>query len=461
MATIIALACLLSVVAAVPLVFIRPSWVCCLFLAHCLFSGILGSYINQAGNLGLPRACIPSDILALLTLLATLQIPAVPRERTTLTRTCLILMTVGAGLCLAQGLFLHFDTALTESRRLHFLVMALFGLRYFTDVPRIQAMIRFSTVCLCVMFVLQILIRFGLYTPPASAGLLTGQLAGESGEMSLAPPAYLGLVALGLARVACGVRSYLMSMVMLATGLGGVALAETRTLAGAVAVMLAASVVLAGGRIRTLVVCILLASAGMWVADQVGFKIGRKFQRKYKESGEYVLDPRQAIDEARMQEYPALAEAYGNEVFFLFTGRGLGARHTNVFLARMPMPEYHSTYLGWLDMFGIIGLAVFLVCHFGCLADGLRLKKSDDPILKSCGAAAAILVPALLAAGVFVPTLLHNRAAPYLILLFVFAANRLVLEASERREESDLLYGMDHQIPVAMEENGSSRWACG
>lgn len=459
MALIIALICALAVVAAMPLVFVRPSWVFYLFLASCLFAGVVGPYINQSGNLGLPRACLPSDILAWLTIVAALRVPPAQRVETTSTRVCLILIAVGAALCTVQGLFLHFDTALTESRRLHFLVIAMFGLRYFTDVARVKALIRFSAVCLFVMFVFQVLIRFGVYDAPAAEGMLTGQMEGESGEMSLAPVAYLGLVALGIARVAGKVRSRLASVAMLATGLGGIVLAETRTLAGAVAVVLAASIIFAGGRIRTLVVCILLAGAGIWAADQVGFKIGRKFQHKYKESGEYVFDPRRAIDGARVNEYYVLPNVYRRELYFLLTGRGLGAMHTNMaFRKKIHMSEWHSTYLGWMDMFGVVGLALFVAVHIACLLDGMKLARSNDPVLKSCGVAAAMLVLGLLAAAVFIPTLLHNRGGPYLILFFVIAANRAVLEASTWQEAGESPDGTGDWIPVAVQQDESYGW---
>ena len=138
MATFIAVLCLIAIVICVPLVVLKPKWVFYIFLISAVFHSVLASYINIAGNLGMPRTWAPADILAWLTLIAAFFVRSERQYPSGVIGKCFIIIAILTALALIQGLLMYTETAFTYSRVAHFAAAMIFGLRYFTNFSRVN-----------------------------------------------------------------------------------------------------------------------------------------------------------------------------------------------------------------------------------------------------------------------------------------------------------------------------------
>ena len=253
MTMLIAVLSVIIMAACVPLVILKPKWVFYIFLTYATFGSIFTGYIYASNNLGLPRTWTPTDALSWLTLLAALFVPRERQYGAGLLGKCMIIMAVISGIALIQGLVLHFNSALTYSRVVHFVAAMIFALRYFTNYSRVNGFLKFAAVLLLVMFAFHVLIRFGIYTPPSAELEFQTQLGGERGTRSLVPLLYLALISIAIGRLVSKVGSTLMSALMLLVGVAGIMLSETRSMYGAMGVIIVAAAIFIKGRVKTLV----------------------------------------------------------------------------------------------------------------------------------------------------------------------------------------------------------------
>jgi len=418
MSLFVSLICVGVVVLAIPLTALRPHYVFYLYLV-CIFLGnILAGYINAAGNLGMPRTWQPADVLALLTLAAMFLYHRDPRSPTDLIIKCLRVIAVLAAVGLAMGVIMYPKTGLAMSRHLFFIPAALFAGRYLVDANRLSAFLRFSAVVLLGMFVLHVLIRFGVYTPPVAQEMVTGQMAGERGDLSLALPAYLALLAMGLARMAGGGGSRIAAIVWLTAASTGILLSEARALYGAAAVTGLVSLFILKGRIQLVIALGLGGVAVLLFVQAIGFDPTNRLRGRFGR-GE-IRSPLESLesDTWRMQEYPALIQSFRNEPIFIMTGRPLGSLHSVGWQVHA-VPYYHSEYLAYLDRLGVVGFCAFMTLWVRVLAVSFSLIRGHVPSLRDYGATVFLMSVGLMAHALFAGSLMHQRAGP---LLFCFVA---------------------------------------
>ena len=283
MATFIAALCLIAIVICLPLVVLKPKWVFYIFLISVTFHSILASYINTAGNLGMPRTWAPADVLAWLTLAAAIFVPRERQYRSGVIGKCFIVLTLVTALSLIQGMLMHTQTAFTYSRVAHFVAAMIFGLRYFTNYSRVNGFLKFSVVLLLAMFVIHILIRFSAFTPLAAEIENSTRLGGERGTYSLVPLLYLSLVSIAIGRLASKVGSIPISVFLLLVGIGGIVLSETRSMYGAIGVLAIASLLFIKGRSRTLFAYGIAGLLVVGAASAIAFDSLKDFEQARQE----------------------------------------------------------------------------------------------------------------------------------------------------------------------------------
>jgi len=450
MATFIAVFCVIAIVICVPLVVLKPKWVFYTFLAFVTFSTLFTGYIYEAGNLGMPRTWSPADILAWLTLAAVLFVPRERQYGSGVIGKCLIMITLVTVFSLMQGLLMYTYTAFTYSRAAHFVAAMIFGLRYFTNYSRVNGFLKFSVVLLLVMFFLHVLIRFGLFTPPSAEIEFATQLLGERGTYSLVPLLYLVLVSIAVGRLVSGVGWSLTSVLALLVGVSGIVLSETRSMYGAMAVLVIASVVFVRGRAKTLIVYCLAGLIVVGVAIVIGFDVLARFRSDPARGVGRVERPTLFQEGTwRAIEHQTIISSYKEEPYFILTGRGIGAMH--------PVPAgqvgergfYHSEYLSWLDRCGLIGLATVLVLLLAALVRSFALSRSDVPYMRYYGATCFLLMIALAADGVFHPIFSNPRGASLLICFVIIMANWQDIHLSFYQEPEVLPEAVEQDLACA------------
>ncbi len=355
---------------------------------------------------------------------------------------CVIILVLLSAIALIQGMILFPRDALTHSRVVHVAAVAVFALRYFTDYARVKVFLKFCMVLLLVMFVLHILIRFGIYQPPISEAeriVEAGGLVGERGTSSLIPMLYLVLISIALGRISSKVGLFFISVLILLVGLAGVVLSETRSTYGAVAVLLLASLIFLKGRIKNSIIFVVAGLIAVYGATALGFDFLARFRSNYGQ-GNYSLPTYYEWRQSwRGIEYETIVSSFKQQPYFVLTGRGVGAMHPAAIGNDPVVAFYHSEYLGWLDRCGLIGLVTLLILFFACLWRGFALARSDIPHVQYFGSTAFLLMIALAADGFFHPVFSHYRAASLLICFVAILANwqHIYLSLSEEPELSD------------------------
>jgi hypothetical protein len=423
MSLYIALACAAVVVLAFPLTVLRPNWVFYALLASTIFGNLLGGYVYAAGNLGMPRAWQPADVLAWLTLVAATRYRRDPTVPVDLLTKCLHVLAVLALFSTGLGLAMHASTALTFSRCFYFVPAALFASRYLVNAHRVRWFCRYVGILLTVMFVLHLLVRLGVFVPPAAKEMATGQMAGERGELSFAAPAYLALLALGVARMASGAGSRVAAVVGLTVALVGIALTETRALYGATVVIGVISLFLLKGRIQ-MVTALGLGGVVLLVCLQaIGLDLTARFRGGRLGKGAVDLSTASIKrDTWRMQEYSSFVHTYCAEPWFILTGRPIGSLH-EIDWQVGAVAYYHSEYLCSLDRFGLVGGLTLLLLWGRGLLLSFSLSRTSVPLLRDLGATVFLLLSGLAANGLFGNSLMHPRAGPLVICFVAALAN--------------------------------------
>ncbi|MGQ9662699.1 MAG: hypothetical protein ACUVWX_10255, partial [Kiritimatiellia bacterium] len=423
MATAIAILSAVLILMCVPLVLFRPQWVFYVFLVTVVFDSIFNGYIEAAGYLGLPQSWRPADGLAWLTFLAAGVLRDGERARANLVAQSLMVVAVLSALALVVGFVRDFDSALSYSRVFYIVPAIIFGIRYLTSYDRFHQFMRFSILLLLAMFVLHLLIRFSLYTPPIVAHDSLGtQLRGERGGVSLVPLLYLVMLSMGTARLVSSTGSRFLTVAVLLSGILGLVLSENRSMYGSAAVLAVTTTLFIQGRFRILMIYSLAGAAVISLVVGIGFDPLARFRQRYHKG---YLTAQSLVDRTRFQELSSIFESYASsEIAFLLTGRGIGAmhflpgRHHEMFRA-----YYHCEYLGWLDRCGLVGLGAVLVMHASTAAITLRLTRSNLPHLRCLGVMGFLLIVTLAAEGLFHPTFSNPRAAALLVCFVVLAAN--------------------------------------
>jgi hypothetical protein len=441
MATYIAVFCLIVMVVSVPLAFFRPVWVFYLFLFFKVFESIFAGYVAAAGNLGMPRAWVPGELLWISTMLAAVMVRNPYKIKRGFLGTGLIIIVVLHIWALLFGLGLYFASALTYSRGVHFIAAVIFGLRYFTDSRKVNRFMWFCIMVITVMFFVHVVVRMGIYSPPVvedMQGFAASSFVGERGGRSVVPLLYLAMMAIGIGRITSKTGMLPVSVWCLLVGAAGIVLTETRSTYGAAGLMAFATLVFVRGRLKTIAIGSVAALAIILSATAIGFDFLARFQ------SEYGLET--AVSSAftdvyggRGMEYRTIVESYKNDFPYILTGRGIGALHTAVAGEAAQFGGqagyYHSEYLGWLDRCGLIGLVVMLTVVFLAAWRGFVLQRSEFSLLCFYGASTFLLLMALLGEGVFHPTLSHERGASILVCFIVIMANWEYIYASTVEEE--------------------------
>lgn len=432
MAKFVAAAAAAVIVLCVPMAILKPKWVFYVYLTSVTFSRIFGGYVYAAGNLGMPRAWNPADILFFLTLFAAMFVHREKRFRAGTIEKCLLILSLMSIFSLMQGLLLHFHTAVSMSRMTHFIGAAVFGLRYLTSYSRVEEFLKFTCGLLVAMFVIHVLIRFAIYTPPTSETDLVSQLGGERGTNSLVLQLYLMLISVSIGRLVSKTGRSVVYVLTLLIGLSGIVLSETRSTFGAVGVLVLASAVFIKGRTKTLVLVCVVALVAVYLAGALGFDFLARFKEDHGKGA--VVNPLEKLSGWRNMEYGMVAISYKNEPLFILTGRGLGALHPAPSGKSRHIAYYHSEYLGWLDRCGLIGLGGVIVMTLACLRQGLRLAKSDSPRLRCYGTVCFLLMISMMAEGLFHPIFSHMSGASLVTCFVVVLANWQYIAESLRVE---------------------------
>ena len=426
MATLIAVICVITIAFCVPLVFLKPKWVFYIFLIAATFNSIFAGYVNRAGNLGLPLTWAPADFLAWLTLFAALFIHREKQFQSGVIKKSIVILVLLSAISLMQGMLLFPRDALTHSRVVHFAAAGIFALRYFTDYSRVKGFLKFCVVMLLVMFVFHIFIRFDIYSAPVAETdriVEIGGLVGERGTRALIPMLYLVLISMAIGRLVSRVGFFLVSVLLLMIGLGGVILSETRSTYGALAILFLASLIFMRGRIKNSILYFFVGIFSMYAASLVGFDFLARFRADDGQGDYSVPTYYQWRRGWRGIEYETIGSSFKKEPYFLLTGRGVGAMHPAPKGVTPLVAFYHSEYLGWLDRCGVIGLITVMILFFACLWRSFRLARSEIPHLEFFGITSFLLLIALAADGFFHPILSHYRAASLLICFFAITAN--------------------------------------
>ncbi|MBN1806889.1 MAG: O-antigen ligase family protein [Sedimentisphaerales bacterium] len=435
MATFIAVLCVIAIAICVPLVIFKPKWVFYIFLISAVFHNVLASYINIAGNLGMPRTWAPADILAWLTLAAAIFVRKERLYPSDLIGKCFIIIAILTLIALIQGLLMYTDTAFTHSRVTHFVAAMIFGLRYFTNFSRVNGFLKFSILLLLVMFGVHVVVRFGIYTPRVAEIEAATQLAGERGTYTLVPLLYLSLVSIAIGRIASKVGFSIISILMLAVGIAGIILSETRSMYGVMAIIIIASILFMKGRIRTMLAFGIVGILAFGATSVIGFDFMERFRAGSTRSGNVEIPKPFEEGTWRALENKIIISSYQKEPYFLLTGRGIGALHPAPAGKSPLVGFYHSEYLSWLDRSGVLGLATVLLLIFAMLVRSFALARSDIPYIRYYGTTSFLLMLALAADGFFHPIFSNPRGAPVLICFAAIIANWQDINASLYPEE--------------------------
>ena len=435
MATFIAVLCAIAIAICVPLVIFKPKWVFYIFLISAVFHNVLASYINIAGNLGMPRTWAPADILAWLTLAAAFFVRRERQYPSGLIGKCFIIIAILTAIALIQGLLMYTETAFTHSRVAHFIAAMIFGLRYFTNYSRVNGFLKFSVFLLLAMFGVHIVVRFGIYTPRVAEIDAATQLAGERGTYTLVPLLYLSLVSIAIGRIVSKVGFSAITILMLAVGIGGIILSETRSMYGAMGVLIIASILFIKGRIRIMLAFGIVGILAIGATSVIGFDFLERFRAGSTRSGNVEIPQPFQQGTWRALENKIIISSYQREPYFLLTGRGIGALHPAPAGKSPLVGFYHSEYLSWLDRSGVLGLATVLVMIFAMLIRSLALARSDIPYIRYYGTTSFLLMLALAADGFFHPIFSNPRGAPLLICFAAIIANWQDIYASLGSED--------------------------
>ncbi|MBW7988969.1 MAG: hypothetical protein FVQ84_02960 [Planctomycetes bacterium] len=435
MATFIAVLCLIAIVICVPLVVLKPKWVFYIFLISVVFHSVLASYINSAGNLGMPRTWAPADILAWLTLAAAIFVRRQRQYPSGVIGKCFIVIAILTALALIQGLLMYTQTAFTHSRVAHFVAAMIFGLRYFTNFSRANGFLKFSVFLLLAMFGVHILVRFGVFTPRVAEIEASTQLGGERGTYTLVPLLYLSLISIAIGRLVSKVGLSPISILMMVVGIGGIILSETRSMYGAMGVLVIASLLFIKGRIRTMLAFGIVGILAIGATSVVGFDFMERFRAGSTRTGNVEVPKLFQKGTWRALENEIIISSYKQEPYFILTGRGIGALHPAPAGKSPLVGFYHSEYLGWLDRHGLLGLVTVLILIFAILARSFALSRSDIPYMRYYGTTSFLLMLALTADGFFHPIFSNPRAAPLLICFAAIIANWQDIYASLYQED--------------------------
>ena len=452
MATFIAISCAVIIVLCVPLIFWKPKWVFYIFLFSEVFDSIFAGYINQAGNLGLPVTWSPADFLSVLTLFAAFFVPNESQFRSGLIKKCILVLAALSVLSLIQGFLMYPRDALTNSRVVHFAAAGIFALRYFTDYSRVKELLRFSAIM--IFMIAHIFIRVGIYSAPINEAdriVEAGGLVGERGTRALIPMLYLILVSLAMGRFASKTGSFIISIIMLLVGLGGIVLSETRSTYGAMAVLVISALIFMRARIKNTIVFASIGFIVVAAAVASGFDFLARFRTDYGKG--YYATPTfyELRNSWRGIEYETIQSSFKNAPYFLLAGRGIGAMHPAPTGPSELVAFYHSEYLGWLDRCGLIGLFTVFLLFAAILFRSFILARSEIPSLQYLGTTFFLLTIALAADGVFHPIFSHYRGASLLICFVAITANwrdiymSLVPEQEMLSEETDSVFDEEYK----------------
>lgn len=451
MATLIAVITVFLIALCIPLMFNKPHWVFYLFLFFKIFDNMIGGYIAAAGNLGLPRTWVPGDFMWILVLGAAMAMPGPEPVPSNSIRKYLKVIFVIHIFSVFQGMVFYFVSALTYSRVIHFLATIAFGLKYFTTYRRVNGLLKFLIVTILLMFIIHILIRFGIYTPPTSEMDYQWQLGGERGTSSLVPILYLVIIAIGVGIFASKSGSFILAAIALFVGAGGVLLAETRSTYGAAAIIIISMILFIKGRIKIMTICAIAGFLAIVVANAIGFDFLDRFKTRSGARGFEISTAFQG-DMGRGGEYLRIASSYRDQPHFLLTGRGVGALHEVVTQRHSSTDRfggqagyYHSEYLGWLDRCGLIGLFLSIFLPLACICRGFVLSRCPIPQLQCYGIIVFAMMMSLMAEAVFHPTLSNERAAPIIICFAVILANWQHIYNSVLPQYDDYQYYFDEE----------------
>jgi hypothetical protein len=448
MATFIAVLCVVAIVICVPMVVLKPKWVFYIFLVSVVFHSVLASYINAAGNLGMPRTWAPADILAWLTLAAVLFVPRERQYPTGVIGKCFVIIAILTAIALIQGLLMYTESAFTYSRVAHFAAAMIFGLRYFTNFSRVNGFLKFTVFLLLVMFGVHILVRFGVFTPRVAEIDVSTQLEGERGMYTLVPLLYLSLISIAIGRLVSKVGLSAISILMLMVGIGGIILSETRSMYGAMGVLAIASLILIKGRIRTMVAFGVVGILAIGAASMIDFDFLERFRAGSTRTGNVEIPKPFEKGTWRALENEIIISSYRQEPYFILTGRGIGALHSAPAGKSPLVGFYHSEYLSWLDRSGLLGLTTVLILIFAILVRSFALSRCDIPYMRYYGTTSFLLMLALTADGFFHPIFSNPRGAPLLICFAAIIANWQDIYASLCPEDDDL----EEENPEELEE---------
>jgi len=435
MATFIAVLCVIAIVICVPLVVLKPKWVFYIFLASVVFHSVLASYINMAGNLGMPRTWAPADILAWLTLAAALFAPSERQYPSGVIGKCFVILAILTVIALIQGLLMYTESAFTHSRVAHFAAAMIFGLRYFTNFSRVNGFLKFTVFLLLAMFGVHILVRFGVFTPRVAEIEVSTQMEGERGTYTLVPLLYLSLVSIAIGRLVSKVGLFPISIAMLMVGIGGIILSETRSMYGAMGVLAIASLILIKDRIRTMVAFGIVSILAIGATSMIDFDFLERFRAGSTRTGNVEIPKPFEKGTWRSLENEIIISSYRQEPYFILTGRGIGALHPAPAGKSPLVGFYHSEYLSWLDRSGLLGLVSVLILIFAILVRSFALSRCDVPYMRYYGTTSFLLMLALAADGFFHPIFSNPRGAPLLICFAAIIANWRDIYASLCQED--------------------------
>ena len=437
----VAIFCIAIVVICIPLVIFKPQAVFYIFIASTVFGAIFYGYIFDANNLGLPRAWQPSDFLWILVFFAAFFVkPEITRYPDTIKK-CIAVVSVLLLVSIVQGLIRNPVHSITFMRIIYCTTAAFFASRYLTTAKRVQFFVHFVILLTILMFVVHVLIRYAIYTPPTARIDYETKLGGERGGSSLALVLYLLLLGIGTGRLSYKKASKLYSVVMLLVGLMGIFLSESRSLYGGLAVLVMGSVLFVKNKIKLVAAYAVVGIFGVFVAGLCGYNFLERFE--YGQAQETSVTEAFEHHTWRGMEYQEIARQYAREPYFFLTGRGIGALHAVPWNEVPYAAFWHSEYLNWLDRVGLIGFGAFIIMLMSALWNSYFMCRKKKPFLVFLGTSSFLAFSSLFANGVFHPIIMNDRIGPLLICFFVIIANRRSIAESMEEEEYDsgqLLY---------------------
>jgi hypothetical protein len=263
-------------------------------------------------------------------------------------------------------------------------------------------------------------------------------LGGERGTYTLVPLLYLTLVSIAIGRIASKVGFSAISILMLVVGIGGIILSETRSMYGAMGVLIIAALLFIKGRIRTMIAFGVVGILAFGAVSVLSFDFMERFRAGSTRTGNLEIPRPFQEGTWRALENKIIVSSYNQEPYFLLTGRGIGALHPAPAGKSPLVGFYHSEYLSWLDRSGLLGLATLLILILAILVRSFALSRSDFPYLKYYGATSFLLMLALAADGFFHPIFSNPRGAPLLICFAAIIANWRDIYASLYQEADTL-----------------------